>query len=87
MPLIKYTKILAQEESHFVFVGTFNGFRLYKLKENGCNFMPLDKTWWHLEAWSIGHRTYRLSKRSDHSRMLFQLDIDKFNAEYERLPS
>lgn len=44
------------------------------------NFTPLPKTWWHLEAWSIGNRTYRLAKRSDHTGVLVQLDIDKFYA-------
>ena len=86
MPLIKYAKIISQQEGHGVFIGFSNGFKIYKWKDDGCNFAPLEKTWWELEAWSIGHRTYRLAKRTDHTCLLVQIDVDEFNAEYERLP-
>ena len=39
------------------------------------NFCPLPKTWYELQVDTTFFRTYRFAKRSDHTGILFKLDM------------
>ena len=45
------------------------------------NLLPLPKSWWEEENDTVETKTFRLSKRSEHSGILIKLNMDEFYAE------
>lgn len=41
-------------------------------------FLPLDRTWYEVEVVTPTTETFRFAKRSDHSGVLIQINMDKF---------
>ena len=41
-------------------------------------FLPLDRTWYEAEVVTPTTETFRFAKRTDHTGILIQIDMDEF---------